>query len=61
MYVELSSAGQRRIASLTRGSVCQVSNEDVAERHRDARGIRWISLERLDRLERLRRAESGRP
>ena len=58
VYVELSSAGRRRIASLNTGSVYQLSNDDVAERHRDAVGIRWMSLERL---ERLRRAEAPRP
>lgn len=48
-FVELSPEGVRRLAHGP-GEVVRLSNEDVVERHRHARGIRWISLNRLMRL-----------
>lgn len=48
-YVELSPEGRRRLA-VAEGAIVQFSNRDVAERHRDDRGIRWMSLNRLMRL-----------
>ena len=53
VYVELSSEGQRRMRE---GTIVELSNSDVAARHRDEHGIRWMSL---NRLERLRRAEAS--
>ena len=38
------------------GTIVELSNSDVAARHRDAHGIRWMSL---DKLERLRKAEAS--
>ena len=52
VYVELSSEGQRR---MRKGTIVKLSNSDVAARHRDDNGIRWMSL---NRLERLRKAEA---
>ena len=52
VYVELSSEGQRRMRE---GTIVQLSNSDVAARHRDDNGIRWMSL---NRLERLRKSEA---
>ena len=52
VYVELSSEGQRRMRE---GTIVGLINSDVAARHRDEHGIRWMSL---DRLERLRKAEA---
>ena len=48
-YVELSREGRRRLAA-AEGTVVQLSDRDVAERHRDEKGIRWMSLNRLMRL-----------
>ena len=53
VYVELSSEGQRRMRE---GTIVEISNSDVAARHRDEHGIRWMSL---NRLERLRKAEAS--
>ena len=53
VYVELSSKGQR---TMREGTIVELSNSDVAARHRDEHGIRWISL---NRLERLRKAEAS--
>ena len=53
VYVELSSEGQRRMRE---GTIVELSNSDVAARHRDEHGIRWMSL---NRLERLRKAEAS--
>ena len=47
VYVELSSEGQRRMRE---GTIVELSNSDVAARHRDEHGIRWMSLNRLERL-----------
>ena len=52
VYVELSSEGQRRMRE---GTIVELINSDVAARHRDDSGIRWMSL---NRLERLRKAEA---
>ena len=52
VYVELSSDGQRRIRE---GTIVELVNSDVAARHRDDNGIKWMSL---NRLERLREAEA---
>ena len=52
VYVELSSEGQRR---MRKGTIVKLSNSDVAARHRDDNGIRWMSL---NRLERVRKAEA---
>ena len=52
VYVELSSDGQRRMRERT---IVELINSDVAARHRDENGIRWMSL---NRLERLRKAEA---
>ena len=52
VYVELSSDGQRRMRE---GTIVELINSDVAARHRDDHGIRWMSL---NRLERLREAEA---
>ena len=38
------------------GTIVELSNSDVAARHRDEHGIRWMSL---NRLERLRKAEAS--
>ena len=47
VYVELSSEGQRRMHE---GTIVELSNSDVAARHRDDNVIRWMSLNRLERL-----------
>ena len=52
VYVELSSEGQRRMRE---GAIVELINRDVAARHRDENGIKWMSL---NRLERLREAEA---
>ena len=52
VYVELSSEGQRRMRE---GTIVELANSDVAARHRDEHGIKWMSL---NRLERLREAEA---
>ena len=52
VYVELSSDGQRRIRE---GTIVELVNSDVAARHRDDNGIKWMGL---NRLERLREAEA---
>ena len=52
VYVELSSDGQRRMRE---GTIVELVNSDVAARHRDENGIKWMSL---NRLERLREAEA---
>ena len=41
VYVELSSEGQRRIRE---GTIVELVNSDVAARHRDDNGIKWMSL-----------------
>ena len=46
-YVELSPEGQRRTSE---GTIVKLSNSDVAARHRDDNGIKWMSLNRLERL-----------
>ena len=56
VYVELSSDGQRRIRE---GTIVELVNSDVAARHRDDNGIKWMSLNRLERL-REAEARSGR-
>ena len=56
VYVELSPEGQRKMSVL--GTMVEIVNSDVAKRHRDDKGIKWMSL---NRLERLRRAERRRP
>ena len=47
VYVELSSDGQSRMRE---GTIVDLINSDVAARHRDENGIRWMSLNRLERL-----------
>ena len=49
VYVELSPEGQRRM-SVEKGTIVQLFNSDVAERHRNDKGIKWMSLNRLERL-----------
>ena len=56
VYVELSPEGQRKMG--VEGTIVQLSNSDVAERHRHDKGIKWMSL---NRLERLRRTEGHPP
>ena len=46
VYVELSPEGQRRMS--VEGTIVQLSNSDVAERHRHDKGIKWMSLNRLE-------------
>ena len=58
VYVELSPEGQRKMSVVAEGTMVQLANGDVAARHRDDKGIKWMSL---NRLERLRRAEGRRP
>ena len=47
VYVELSSEGQRRMRE---GTTVELSNSDVAARHRDDNASVWMSLNRLERL-----------
>ena len=42
VYVELSPEGQRKMG--VEGTIVQLSNSDVAERHRHDKGIKWMSL-----------------
>lgn len=50
VYVELSPEGQRRMS--VEGTTVELSNSDVAERHRSDEGTIWMSLNRLQRLRR---------
>ncbi len=57
VYVELSPEGLRGMR-VEIGTIVQLFTSDVAERHRHDKGIKWMSL---DRLERLRKAEGRQP
>ena len=57
VYVELSPEGLRRMR-VEKGTIVQLFTSDVAERHRQDKGIKWMSP---DRLERLRKAEGRQP
>ena len=57
-YVELSLEGQRRLTTAAAGTNVQILPDDVIARHRDEKGIKWMSLNRLMRLKTEERKEA---
>ena len=57
-YVELSLEGQRRLTTAAVGTNVQILPDDVIARHRDEKGIKWMSLNRLMRLKTEERKEA---
>ena len=57
-HVELSLEGQRRLTTAAVGTNVQILLDDVVARHRDEKGIKWMSLNRLMRLKTEERKEA---